>query len=118
MMSRRWPPSSRALVFTALDSKLEGSPEHESELGWIAMLQRTARDELESAGLTVELAVATGDPRRLLPQKAKEWDADCIFVGSTGHSRLKRLFLGSVASAVARRAPCSVEVVRAQTAVR
>ena len=38
--------------------------------------------------------------------------ADLIVVGSHGYGRLRRLMLGSVASAVVANAPCSVQVVR------
>ena len=37
--------------------------------------------------------------------------ADCIFVGARGVRGLKRLLLGSVSSAVAMNAHCSVEIV-------
>ncbi|MGB5035440.1 MAG: universal stress protein [Blastocatellia bacterium] len=112
VMQRPWPPGSTAMILTAVDPELEGSAVQDTELGWIDMLQRTAESELRSDGLTVERHVAEGDPRRLLPRAAADWKADCIFVGSHGHGRLKRLFIGSVANAVAARAACSVEIVR------
>lgn len=43
---------------------------------------------------------------------ADTWGADCIFVGAKGTRGIDRLLLGSVSSAVAARARCSVEVVR------
>jgi nucleotide-binding universal stress UspA family protein len=110
---RKWPEGSSVLLVTAVDPSLEGSPQRDTELGWIDMLQRTAESELHDAGLAVERRVAEGDPRRLLPRKAKEWQADCVFVGSHEYGRLKRFLIGSVASAVAARADCSVEIVRA-----
>lgn len=31
------------------------------------------------------------DPKNLLVEQAKEWEADCIFVGAKGKSRVQRL---------------------------
>jgi nucleotide-binding universal stress UspA family protein len=47
----------------------------------------------------------------LLIAEAESWGADCIFVGARGMGRIGRFLLGSVSSAVAARAHCSVEVV-------
>ena len=117
VMLRKWPEGSVALILTAVDPSVDGSPARDAEAGWIELLQRTAESDLRSAGLTVERRVAEGDPRRLLPQTASEWRADCVFVGSHGHGRLRRMFMGSVASAVASRSECSVEIVRDASAV-
>jgi len=54
------------------------------------------------------------EPKRLLLGEAESWGADCIFVGAKGMGRIERFLLGSVSSAVAARAHCSVEVVRDQ----
>jgi nucleotide-binding universal stress UspA family protein len=53
-------------------------------------------------------------PKRLLLSEAERWDADGVFVGARGLSRLERLLLGSVSMAAPPRAQCSVEVVRAK----
>jgi len=69
-------------------------------------------EAIKASGLTVETAVRHGDPRSVILDEAKEWDADLIVVGSHGYTSLKRLLLGSVAQSVVSHAPCSVEVVR------
>ena len=56
--------------------------------------------------------VIVGFPRRVISDYGKEWHADLIMVGSHGHSAIARFLLGSVAQAVLRTAPCSVEIVR------
>jgi nucleotide-binding universal stress UspA family protein len=54
-----------------------------------------------------------GDPKHVLVEEAERWGADCIFVVSTGFSsRVERFLIGSVSSAVAARAHCSIQVVR------
>lgn len=47
-----------------------------------------------------------------LIQRADQWKADLIVVGSHGRSALGRLILGSVSQQVATEAPCSVRVAR------
>ncbi len=68
---------------------------------------------LQGIGLTTSTVVKEADPKRLLCDEAESWRADCIFLGAKGIGHIERLVLGSVSSAVAARAHCSVEVVRA-----
>jgi nucleotide-binding universal stress UspA family protein len=71
------------------------------------------REGLGSRNITVSSVVHAGDPKQVLVKYAEEFGADCIFTGATGFSsRLERVILGSVSSAIAARAQCSVEVVR------
>jgi nucleotide-binding universal stress UspA family protein len=65
--------------------------------------------------MTVSSVIEPGDPKQVLVRHAEEFGADCIFTGATGtSSRIERFVLGSVSAAVAARAHCSVEVVRAR----
>ena len=63
-------------------------------------------------GFRVATSVATGDARSTILENAAEWHADLIVLGSHGRKGLGRFFLGSVSEAVARHAPCSVQIVR------
>ncbi len=56
--------------------------------------------------------IRRGNPKEQIIEEAESWGADSIFVGATGMRGMDRLLLGSVSSAVAARAHCSVEVVR------
>jgi nucleotide-binding universal stress UspA family protein len=90
----------------------EGS---EGEVEWVQKLAEHATEQLRSSKLSVSSVVLNGDPKRVLVEEAEKWGADSIFVGSTGFSnRFERFMLGSVSAAVAARAHCSVEVVRAE----
>jgi nucleotide-binding universal stress UspA family protein len=53
-----------------------------------------------------------GKPALEIVKSAKEWPADVIVLGSHGRTGVARVFLGSVAEAVLRHAPCSVLVIR------
>jgi nucleotide-binding universal stress UspA family protein len=61
----------------------------------------------------VSTMLMAGDPKHVLVEEAENWGADCIVIGSRGLNRWERLLLGSVSTAVATRARCPVEVVRA-----
>jgi nucleotide-binding universal stress UspA family protein len=76
-------------------------------------MQQEAETKLSEAGLRVSSIIEERDPKRLLVEEARDWQADCIFVGTSSLDALGRLLVGSVSSAVAARAHCSVEVVRA-----
>lgn len=67
-----------------------------------------------SPALHVTTLVKVGDPKYTILEDAREWGdrgADCIFVGARGIGKLERFLLGSVSTAVAMHAHCSVEVV-------
>jgi nucleotide-binding universal stress UspA family protein len=57
-----------------------------------------------------------GEPAYVLIKEAEDWGADSIFVGTRDLHGFQHLLQGSVSSAVAARAPCSVEVARAVSA--
>jgi nucleotide-binding universal stress UspA family protein len=67
---------------------------------------------LSKAGISVTKSVVTGNPCEMLVADAEHWGADAIFVGARGLTGLERLLLGSVSTAVAAHASCSVEVIR------
>ncbi len=125
--SRSWPNGSEARVIVVEDPLVptvlgrlvppvakwieEGN---RGDAQWVQTTTEEVIAELSAAGLNVSSAVETGDPKRVLIEAAENFGADCIFVGSTGFSSIfARFLLGSVSAAVAARAHCSVEVVRA-----
>jgi len=57
-------------------------------------------------------ATPVGDPRPILLDEAKSWEANLIVVGSHGRQGFDRLLMGSVSEAIALHAHCSVEVIR------
>jgi len=126
--SRNWPEKSEVRV-VIVDQPLEPTAvgelvpnirrsvdeSNEEENKNAGRLVAAAASELSRKGLRAEGIVMVGDPKRALVQLAEEWRADCIFLGATGLSnRFERFLLGSTAGAVAARAHCSVEIVRAR----
>jgi nucleotide-binding universal stress UspA family protein len=72
-----------------------------------------AAERLTARGLEADTHVVQDHPRSGIVDYADNWGADLIVVGSRGQSGITRFLMGSVAQAVVRHAPCSVEVVRA-----
>jgi nucleotide-binding universal stress UspA family protein len=123
--ARDWPSGTEVKVITVLDRSFWtalANPQS-SAWGWMVEVEQDGRawamkavqnveEELRAAGLTTTSLVVEGDPKKVLMEEAQRWQADCIFVGAKGLGAIERLVLGSVSSAVAARAHCSVEVVR------
>jgi nucleotide-binding universal stress UspA family protein len=84
----------------------------ESEISTARQLVAHAAERLGAAGFVTSTSVREGDARKVILDCATEWGADLILVGSHGRKGVAHLVLGSVSEAVARYAPCSVEIVR------
>ena len=69
-------------------------------------------EKLRCAGFPVDTTVTEGDARDEIIDKAAEWHADLIVVGSHGRKGFDRFLLGSVSEFVTRHARCSVQIVR------
>jgi nucleotide-binding universal stress UspA family protein len=115
---RVWRPGSVALVVAVVDLPLLGGAlawEADEDLDARQRIQRmveTSAAQLRATGLTVTTTVKEGDPKRVLIDEASTWGAGCIFLGARGLRRVERFFLGSVSTAVATRAQCSVEIIQ------
>jgi nucleotide-binding universal stress UspA family protein len=124
MAARRWPPGTEALLLAAIDPRIATGlvpgpftvglwivPDQTDHVAWLRSVLNQAEARARAPNLAVRTTLEEGDPKRLLIEKANDWQADSIFVGARGLSGVERLLLGSVSSAIAMRAPCSVEVV-------
>jgi nucleotide-binding universal stress UspA family protein len=113
--ARHWPAGSEALLVSAVDTRLALAPPNafEDELHASRKMLAHAAASLKASapGLEVTTLVGEGDPKTLLLERAKAWGATSIFVGARGLSATERIVLGSVSTAMAMRARCSVEVV-------
>jgi nucleotide-binding universal stress UspA family protein len=125
--SRPWPDGSEVEILSVAHTRMPWIPEptlaltaaHEEALDQ----QRhralehveAVRHRISSAtpALQVSAKVLDGSPEKAILAEADEWGADLIVMGSHGRGAVKRLLLGSVSTAVALHAHCSVEIVRA-----
>jgi nucleotide-binding universal stress UspA family protein len=119
--ARQWPKGSEARIINAAwKTPHPGSDQMLSQIAeWIEEENARVKEKVESAekklkdaGLSTSVVFKDVEPKQLLLDEAESWGADCIFVGARGMGRLERFLIGSVSSAVAARAHCSVEVVR------
>lgn len=125
LAQRRWPPHTQALVLTVVDPRVNVADnpfapppddllvasEREAHT-WVDETADNAAAGLRRSGLAVDTLISEGDPKQAIIEESEQWLADTIFVGASGITRRGYLVLGSVSTAVAARAHCSVEVVR------
>ena len=122
---REWPKGTEARLLAVVDTVMAVTPdpsqpqvlkwiEVDEEENWEQVRQvfQPLAEKLNAAGLDAAVMIRRGNPANELLDEAESWGADCIFLGPKGTRGIDRLLLGSVSSAVAARAHCSVEVVR------
>ena len=126
--TRPWPSGTEVQILTVvhssipliLDPTLIVTAAHmEQTLEWrhdAATLVEAASKIIRDAdpGISVTTKIIEGVPKDAIVEEAQSWGADLIVLGSHGYGRVRRVVLGSVASAVVAKAPCSVQVVRAK----
>ncbi len=122
---RAWPEGAEVRLIAADDpfnrsgagyirwdlEKMEPKSGEEAQ-AWVSQVIESPTRMLRDAGLNVSQTIRWGDARHTILEEAERWEADCIVMGARGLGRLHRFLLGSVSSAVAARAACSVEVIR------
>lgn len=80
---------------------------------WAETLAGTSIRKLRANGVTVNVEVLSGRPQTALAAAAKQFGANCIFVGPHNvPNSFARFVVGSVSAGVAKHADCSVEIVR------
>lgn len=131
LASRPWPTGStiKALCVVRLPftptaetralpdsdyARLEKAALEEARAAVDAALARINENSVPSAAsLYVTSDIILGHPHETLLEEADRWGADLLVLGSRGLGGFKRFLLGSVSTAVATHAHCSVEIVRA-----
>jgi nucleotide-binding universal stress UspA family protein len=119
---RNWPAGTEVLLLSvappppADTTSRTGSSVAEwlkTERARVQISAGSLESELRAAGLNVNSVIKEGDPKTVFLEEAALHGTDSIFVGASGTSALDRFLLGSVSGALAARASCSVEVIRA-----
>lgn len=80
-------------------------------------LQRFVLENRPEGPFQVETAILPGEARFEILREFDELPVDLVILGTHGRGGLDRLVLGSVASTVARKAPCSVLVISPEAAL-
>jgi nucleotide-binding universal stress UspA family protein len=123
--SRKWPKGSEVRLVVVADTAIvsavgrftpqisNGTVERKAITQWADALCAAPLAALTNSGLIASLHLEFGNAKDVIIQRAEEWDATSIFMGPhcSGNS-FERFLLGSVSTAVAARAHCSVEVIR------
>lgn len=77
-------------------------------------LAKTARDRVAAMfpNWTVDCEALSDSPASALTERAQQWGADLVAIGSHGRGAVSRLFFGSISQKVLRYAHCSVRIGR------
>jgi nucleotide-binding universal stress UspA family protein len=127
--ARPWRPGTKFRLVVVVDPHLETAmswpgflphnfvqTDDQGGREWIARMAEAAAQILFKAGLDVSNYIYDGNPKDVLLRVSDEWQAHALFLGARGLNHGNHLPLGTVASSVAGRAHCSVELVRASRA--
>jgi len=117
-----WPENTEVRVVSAVNPMIYSLEE-------IGLIGGTGTDEahraignavhaLSGAPLKVSAEVIAGRAARQIIERAKHWEADLIVLGTNERRGLSRLLFGSTSAAVAKRAHCSVRVIRGKEVSR
>ena len=127
LLKRSWPEQTEVKVITIFETPVvvgiepwAAGPVYFEDLhkaAWsaaAAVLENTLTKLKASADKkwTITGEVMQGSPGQEIVEKAEEWGADLIVLGSRGLGAWNRVLLGSVSNAVVHHAKCSVEIVR------
>lgn len=113
---RNWPEGTQALLLTCVGfgftpvSQFRAIEDHDR----IEAILGPSIALLRQAGLPTEPLIVEDDPKISLVEVASDRRANVVFMGHNDHRLAYRILLGTTASAVVPRAPCSVEVIRAR----
>ncbi len=122
---RAWPEGTVVAVVNVIEPQVRAGVaefppdlaaeilrQHEARLDWLEAVGTAAHRQLKIPGLVPERHTLDGEPKHTLLEWAERWNADCLFIGASGLHHPDTATLGTVASALAVRAHCSVEIVR------
>lgn len=71
-----------------------------------------AREILEPYSINAKFDVIEGSPAESICEYAAAENADLIIVGNSGKGGIKKMFLGSTSTKIARNAPCPVLIAK------
>lgn len=69
-------------------------------------------DQLKNLGYQVEMKIGFGNPKQIIPEMVKQFDADLLVMGAHGHNWFKDLIFGTTVDTVRHRVKVPVLIVR------
>jgi nucleotide-binding universal stress UspA family protein len=108
-------PAAELLAPLVVSAPTVGEFDEQTTRDLEAMLEDAAAS-LAHPTLAVEQAVLHGRPATMIVERAADFRAELVVMGSRGHGPLASMLLGSVSAEVVDHAPCPVLVVRHPTA--
>ena len=126
--ARSWPKGTEADILSVVEDETIPAETWRSEgYGLNAVrhemrrrgeqVSALATTRLRAMGIPAKVTVMRGDPAFLIPFAARQWSSDLILIRANNRVDFRNWLLGSVARSVVESADCSVEVVRAPTAL-
>lgn len=88
-----------------------GQLEKRLEMGRAAC-DRAMQNYCSEFGIDIEYRVIQGEPHEVVPDLARQIEADLIVMGTHGRKGVRRMFMGSVTAGVIIHSPCDVLVVK------
>lgn len=123
-LRRHWPKGTAIRLLTVEDIRVSTAfinptgpirywmrEADKNPLAWVERMLTDQKKHIEERGLIAYADILKGDPKRALLKEAEAWGADTIFVGPRGLTGSQRIIAGSVSTALATHAHCSVEIV-------
>src|SRR5690349_12598330 len=128
MEARSWPRGTEAEVLSVVEDETVPVETWRAEGYGIGAVRREMQrrgeqisglvvERLRAMGIPAKVTVMRGDPAFLIPFAARQWSSDLILIRANNRMDFRNWLLGSVAKSVVESANCSVEVVRAPTAL-
>jgi nucleotide-binding universal stress UspA family protein len=127
VVARSWPEQTEVKVISVFDTPVVVGIEpwaagpmlfddvHKAAWSAASAVVENTVTRLKAASdkkLKITGEVVQGSAGQMIVEKADQWGADLIVMGSRGLGAWNRLLLGSVSNAVVHHAKCSVEIVR------
>jgi nucleotide-binding universal stress UspA family protein len=106
------PDGTAVRVVTVVDTRSELPETISAHRRAAEAALESSRNRLEKMGCRPSSAALEGPPAMTIIGEAGAWNATAILLGARGLGKVSGLALGSVSSAVARAAPCSVFVIK------
>lgn len=112
VLERSWPADTNFVVISAAEYSYDRAEEEEG-MERLRQLHSTVSNRLSERGFSTRSVIDTHmtHPKRVILSEAEQSNISCLFMGARGLTGFERFVLGSISTAVAMQAECSVEII-------